>query len=868
MSAALLNFYQKTVLRHPLSAILMVLALAVAMAFGLPNFKLDASADSLTLEHDDDLNFFREVVQRYGSDNFLIVTFSPLEGDLFDDNNLQTLSSLRNELAGINGVESMLSLLDVPLLYSPKIDVADLKGELNTLLSPGVDRDLARQEFLNSPIYKDLILSKDGQTTGMLATLELDQKYLDLVQARDALRLVKSTDGLSEQQQLELDAVSQEFLDYRTAKAAASHQLVADVRSLMDGYRNRATIFLGGPDMITADMVDFIKSDLAIFGTGILIFVIVTLAVIFRQLRWVILPLSTCALCLVIILGFLSWIDWRLTVISSNFVSLLLIITLALTMHLIVRYRELYRTQPEATQDQLVIATVTSMAKPCLYTVLTTIVAFMSLVVSNIRPVIDFGWMMTMGISLALVVAFIIIPAGMMLIGKGKDRSGKDKSASFTSVFSNFTERHGNIVLLTACVLSVLSIYGISRLEVENRFIDYFRSDTEIYQGMEIIDASLGGTTPLDIILQAPTFAEPEQDFELSEDSEYGADAFGADAFGDDEYGGYEDDGYGDDGFDDAFASDSDAFGEDSANALQDTYWFTSTGLADLAKLQAFLEAQPEVGKVSSLVQIYDVASDLSGHKLNDFEIAFMRKSFSDEIYQQMVAPYLLEDIDEARIQLRAMETEGLLRRADLLEKIRDYAVNEVGIAPEDIRFTGLLVLYNNMLQSLYKSQILTLGAVFVGIMLMFLVLFRSIKISVIAILPNFLAAGIVLGGMGLSGIPLDMMTITIAAITVGIGVDHAIHYITRFSREFAVDGNYLASMHRAHASIGLALFYTAITIIVGFSILALSNFIPSIYFGLLTGLAMTAALLGSMTLLPKLILITKPLGPETKTTA
>ena len=871
MSAALLNFYQNTVLRHPLSAIFMVLALAVVMAFGLPNFKLDASADSLTLEHDDDLNFFREVVQRYGSDNFLIVTFSPIEGDLFDDKNLQTLSSLRNELAEIKGVESMLSLLDVPLLYSPKISVADLKGELNTLLSPGVDRDLARQEFLNSPIYKDLILSKDGQTTGMLATLELDQNYLDLVQARDALRLIKSTDGLSPEQQVELDAVSKEFLDYRTAKAAASHQLVADVRSLMDGYRDRATIFLGGPDMITADMVDFIKSDLAIFGTGILIFVIVTLAVIFRQLRWVILPLSTCALCLVIILGFLSWIDWRLTVISSNFVSLLLIITLALTMHLIVRYRELYRTQPEATQEQLVAATVTSMAKPCLYTVLTTIVAFMSLVVSNIRPVIDFGWMMTMGISLALVVAFIIIPAGMMLIGKGKDSSGKDKSASFTSVFSNFTERHGNLVLLTACVLSVLSIYGISRLEVENRFIDYFRSDTEIYQGMEIIDASLGGTTPLDIILQAPTFAEPENNFTVSEDSEYGADAFGDDAFGDnafaeeDEYGDYGD---GNDGFDDAFASDSDAFDEDSANALKDTYWFTSTGLADLAKLQAFLEAQPEVGKVSSLVQIYDVASDLSGHKLNDFEIAFMRKSFGDEIYQQMVAPYLLEDIDEARIQLRAMETEGLLRRADLLEKIREYAVNEVGIAPEDIRFTGLLVLYNNMLQSLYKSQILTLGAVFVGIMLMFLVLFRSIKISVIAILPNFLAAGIVLGGMGLSGIPLDMMTITIAAITVGIGVDHAIHYITRFSREFAVDGNYIASMHRAHASIGLALFYTAITIIVGFSILALSNFIPSIYFGLLTGLAMTAALLGSMTLLPKLILITKPLGPETKTTA
>ena len=862
MSATLLNLYQKTVLRHPLGAIFAVLVLTVAMAFGLPNFKLDASADSLTLEHDDDLNYFREVVQRYGSDNFLIVTFSPKEGDLFDDENLQLLSSLRGELASIEGVESMLSLLDVPLLYSPKVGVADLKNELNTLLSPGVDRQLAREEFLNSPIYKNLILSADGQTTGMLATLALDQKYLDLVSSRDALRLIKSTQELSAEQQLELDRVSLEFLDYRTAKAIQSHQLVADVRNLMNGYRDRATIFLGGPDMITADMVDFIKSDLATFGIGILIFVIVTLAVIFRQLRWVVLPLSTCAICLIIILGFLSWIDWRLTVISSNFVALLLIITLALTMHLIVRYRELHRDQPDASQEQLVTATVTSMAKPCLYTVLTTMVAFLSLVVSNIRPVIDFGWMMTMGISLALVIAFIIIPAGMMLLGKGKNSGGNDNSAAVTAVFSNFTERHGGAVLLIALGLGVLSVIGITRLEVENRFIDYFRSNTEIYQGMEIIDASLGGTTPMDIILQAPTFAEPVQNDAFdAEFSEYSDDAFGEDAFASVEAGTSD---YGDDAFgDDAFGGD--AFGTDAtssdSNQLTDTYWFTSTGLADLAKLQAYIESLPEVGKVSSLVQIYDVASDLSGHKLNDFEIAFMRKSFGPEIYNQMVAPYLIEDIDETRIQLRAMETEGLLRRADLLEKIRDYAVNEVGIAPEDIRFTGLLVLYNNMLQSLYKSQILTLGAVFVGIMLMFLVLFRSAKISMIAIVPNFLAAGIVLGGMGWTGIPLDMMTITIAAITVGIGVDHAIHYITRFQREFAVDGDYVAAMHRAHASIGLALFYTAITIIVGFSILALSNFIPSIYFGLLTGLAMTAALLGSMTLLPKLILIAKPLG-------
>ena len=846
MQPSLFKLYDKIILQNPWTAIIVVFVLAIIMALGLPNFKLDASADSLTLEHDDDLNFSREVVQRYGSDNFLIVTFSPSQGVLFDQNNLDTLAALRKDLLQIEGIESVLSMLDVPLLYSPKIDITDLTGELNTLMSEGVDKQLAKTEFLSSPIYKDVILSADGNTTGMMATLNLDETYLQLVSKRDSLRLLRDTTGLSAQQEIQLQEVSAEFLNYRTAKAEVDHKRVAQIRELIEDYRDRATIFLGGPDMITADMITFIKSDLTVFGAGILVFIIATLAIIFRRIRFVVLPLITCALCLVIILGFLSWIDWRLTVISSNFVLLLLIITLALTIHLIVRYRELQSNNPESNQHKLVSQTVISMAKPCLYTVLTTIVAFTSLVVSDIRPVIDFGWMMTMGISLALVIAFIIIPAGMVLLGKGPHTSLQDNSSAFTAKFAWLTEHYGTLILLTALSLAALSAYGISKLEVENRFIDYFRSDTEIYRGMETIDTALGGTTPLDIIIQAPVFDEPTindiEEFESTDD----------DYFLDDDYA-----------FEDEYGDMEEELAQDDASGLAESYWFSSAGLADLEKLQTFIDAQPEVGKVNSLVQLYAVARDLSNRDLNDLEIAIMRQSLSDEIYQQMVAPYLLEDIDEARIQLRAMETGGQLRRAELLEKIHQYAIDEVGIAPENIRFTGILVLYNNMLQSLYKSQIVTLGAVFIGIMIMFLVLFQSVKISIIAILPNFLAAGIVLGSMGIFGIPLDMMTITIAAITVGIGVDHAIHYLTRFKREFSLDSNYIGAMHRAHASIGQALFYTSITIIAGFSILALSNFIPSVYFGLLTGLAMLAALLGSMTLLPQLIILSKPFGAD-----
>jgi len=846
MQPSLFKLYDKIILQNPWTAIIVVFVLAIIMALGLPNFKLDASADSLTLEHDDDLNFSREVVQRYGSDNFLIVTFAPSQGVLFDQNNLDILAALRKDLLQIEGIESVLSMLDVPLLYSPKIDITDLTGELNTLMSEGVDKQLAKTEFLSSPIYKDVILSADGNTTGMMATLNLDETYLHLVSKRDSLRLLRDTDGLSAQQEIQLQEVSAEFLNYRTAKAEVDHKRVAQIRELIEDYRDRATIFLGGPDMITADMITFIKSDLTVFGAGILVFIIATLALIFRRIRFVVLPLITCALCLVIILGFLSWIDWRLTVISSNFVLLLLIITLALTIHLIVRYRELQSNNPESNQHKLVSQTVISMAKPCLYTVLTTIVAFTSLVVSDIRPVIDFGWMMTMGISLALVIAFIIIPAGMVLLGKGPHTSLQDNSSAFTAKFAWLTEHYGTLILLTALSLAALSAYGISKLEVENRFIDYFRSDTEIYRGMETIDTALGGTTPLDIIIQAPVFDEPTindiEEFESTDD----------DYFLDDDYA-----------FEDEYGDMEEELAQDDASGLAESYWFSSAGLADLEKLQTFIDAQPEVGKVNSLVQLYAIARDLSNRDLNDLEIAIMRQSLSDEIYQQMVAPYLLEDIDEARIQLRAMETGGQLRRAELLEKIHQYAIDEVGIAPENIRFTGILVLYNNMLQSLYKSQIVTLGAVFIGIMIMFLVLFQSVKISIIAILPNFLAAGIVLGSMGIFGIPLDMMTITIAAITVGIGVDHAIHYLTRFKREFSLDSNYIGAMHRAHASIGQALFYTSITIIAGFSILALSNFIPSVYFGLLTGLAMLAALLGSMTLLPQLIILSKPFGAD-----
>lgn len=847
----LTNLYRAWVIERPKTVLTLVALITIAMLMGLPNFKLDASSDSLTLEHDNDLDYFREVNQRYQSGDFLIVTFRP-EKDLFSDDSIELMQALTAELAAVRGVTSTLSMLDAPLLYSPKISLADI-SEARTLLTEGVDRQAAKNEFWNSPIYEEMLLGPDGKTTAILLNLKVDDEYIRLVRERDALRLKRDQDALSESELVQLEVVSKQFLDYRTGIAQADHARVQQVRGIVAKYQDRAQIFVGGATMITADMIDFIKSDLRVFGVGVLLFMIVIMAAIFRQKRFVILPILTCTTSVMMMLGFLSWVDWRLTVISSNFVALLLIISLAITIHLLVRYREYHKAMPDAPQAQLVMNTVAFMARPCLYTTLTTMVAFVSLVVSDIRPVIDFGWMMSMGLALSLVLSFIIIPAGLMLVSKGEPKDKEDRSAAFTTLFSKFTERHSTAVLWLSLLVAGISFYGIRQLEVENRFIDYFHESTEIYQGMSVIDKNLGGTITLDIILDAPDHSD---DFDVgvsSEDDPFAeADVLDEpDPFADpDPFG--EEDPFGE----------ADPFSEQSDQSSgANSYWFTVSGLEDIRGLHDYLDSLPEIGKVQSLATAYKVASDVNGAALNDFELALIKKSLPDEIKSVLVGPYLSDEANQTRITLRAMETSPDLKRAELLAKIENYALNDLGFKPEQVHFSGLLVLYNNMLQSLFTSQIVTLGAVFIGIMIMFVALFRSVTLAVIAIIPNLLAASVVLGGMGIAGVPLDMMTITIAAITVGIGVDDTIHYIHRFKSEFAVDGDYVAAMHRSHASIGRAMFYTSMIIVLGFSILALSKFIPTIYFGVLTGFAMLAAILAALTLLPRLILLVKPLG-------
>ena len=845
------SFYQATIIKRPFAILAGLFVLTVIAILGMPNFKLDASADSLTLEHDTTIDYFREINQRYQRGDFLVVTYSP-KADMFSDESINTLKNLRDDLAKVEGVQSVNSMIDVPLLYSPMRSLAEQQQSTRTLMTPDIDRAQAKQEFLTSPIYRNMLLSPDGKTTALLMNLDVNNHSIELVRKRDALRAKRDTESLSEEEKKELKQVTTEYLTLRTAAAATDSQRVETVRQIADKYRSHAEIFLGGVSMITSDMLTYIKSDLMIFGAVLIVFIILVLALIFRQWRFIILPLLTCLTSVALMLGWLSWIDWRLTVISSNFVALLLIMAFAFTIYVVVRYREIHAQHPDWEQADLVMATVRAMVEPCLFSALTTIVAFMSLVMSGIRPVIDFGWMMTIGLTVAFILSFVIVPAGLMLLPKGEPKDRGDKSAKLTLPFSRIAEFHGGIVLAVTVFASVISIYGLSKLEVENRFIDYFHSDSEIYRGLSVIDKQLGGTATLEIILDAPKSAEPVSINETPSEQEEDPFAEAENATDDKAPAGESDDPF----------AESETDGKAKPKRVN-SYWFTMNGLDQIKQLHNYLESLPEVGKVQSLAITYQVAQDINGGKLNDFELGVMRNALSKDIQDIIIAPYLSDEKQQARITLRVKETTPNLRRAELVERIGHYAINDVKLQPEQVHFTGMLTLYNNMLASLFESQIKTIFVVFISIVLMMLMLFRSFSIALIAIFPNILAAGIVLGGMGLAGIPMDMMTTTIAAIVVGVGVDQSIQYIYRFKEEFAACGSYIESMHRSHASIGRAMFYSSATIVIGFSILALSQFIPSIYFGVLTSFAMFTAIIGTLTLLPKLILMFKPLGPE-----
>lgn len=826
--SALPTLYRRTVLEHPLAVILI---LAVVLAFfsaQVRHFSLDASADALLLEDDKDLRIYREAQTRYLSQDFLVVTFTP-DADLFSDETLDQLGTLQTKLATVDSVESVFGLLDVPLLTSSGIELTELDENVPTLASDrSFDRDAVKQEIATSPVFGESILSLDGGTTALLLSLKDNADLAAVFAERSALRLKKLQGRLNADEQRQLAQVN---ATYDAAKAefdGLRHDDIATIRVILSEYQGSGQLHLGGVPMVADDMISYIGRDLVTFGIAVLLFIVLILALIFRRLRWVALPIASCFFSGLLMMGLLGLTGWKVTVISSNFISLMLIITMSMNMHLVVRYRQLKIDQPDWSHIDLVWHTARRMFWPCLYTALTTIIGFSSLVFSGIKPVIDFGWMMSIGLGITFLTSFLLFPSLLMLIGPLEDDGQAEKPVRATAVLARFTQNYGSVVLVVAGCIAVMSAIGISRLQVENSFINYFRADTEIYQGMKLIDDKLGGTTPLEVLLDlteeqddecADTSGMTEEELEYCEELSF---------------------------------LDSDEEDED--------LWFTPYKIEQIKKVHDYLDSLPEVGKVQSLASILRAGELINDNQeFTPFELAILYKRIPADIREKTIDPYISIENNEARVSLRILDSQPDLRRKELLDKIRFDLQNKLDIPEENATVSGILVLYNNMLQSLFQSQIQTVGAVLLGIAMMFVVLFRSVTLAIIGIIPNALAAGFVLGIMGLANIPLDMMTITIATIAIGIAVDNSIHYIYRFREEYRKQQNYNSTMDTCHANIGRAVLYTSITVIFGFSVLVFSNFIPTILFGLLTALAMFIALIAVLTLLPRLITLWKP---------
>ncbi len=590
------------------------------------------------------------------------------------------------------------------------------------------------------------------------------------------------------------------------------------IRSHISKYKNIADINLSGIPMIADDLISFVKKDITVFGSGVFIFILITLWFIFRDIRWVIFPLLSCFLSIAIMVGMLGYLNWKVTVISSNFISLMLILTMEINIHYVERYKQLQAEFPKKKENYLAYLTTTKIFTPILYAVLTTVLAFLSFIFCDIKPVIDFGWMMTLGLFISLFVSMILLP---YLIIKFKPKATpihESKDSKLAEIFASIAINQKFLVLAFSTIILLLSIYGMTKLKVENSFINYFDKKTEIYQGMKLIDEKLGGTTPLEIILK---FKDVENKNNKNDD---------------------------------------DFFQGSDSNEYKDSYWFTNFRVNNIVNVHKYLESLPEIGKVLSFYSILQLGEKINDNKkLGPLEMAIMHTKLPDDIKKSIVTPYVSIENNEARISLRIIDSNPNLNRKELLIKIQKDLEEKLNLKKDEFKITGVLVIFNNLLQSLFDSQIKTLGITFAGIFILLLILFKSLSWSIVAAIPNFTAALFILGSLGLFNVPLDMMTITIASITVGIAIDNSIHYIYRFREEFKVNKNYKKTIQICHRSVGKAIINASLTIVFGFSILILSNFIPSIYFGIFTGLAMLTAMTLVLTLMPQLIAIIKP---------
>ena len=809
--------FSNLITKSPKLVLFIVFSLLIFIGAGASNFDLDASSETLLLENDPDLKLYRDSAKTYGSTDFLVVTVTPYE-PIFKKSSIETFKKLIFELSNIDGIESVLSLLDAPLIEANKnLSLSEVADRVSTLDSTDPDIEKAKRVFNTNEVYKNLLISEDLKTTAIQLTLKRNITYENLINERYSIN-----DQLNPEFNSRLEIVNEEIQKERNLMSAKEEKLVEEIRGILKNYSYFGELFLGGAAMITVDTINFISQDLITFGLAVFLIFILVLGVIFKQFRWVAIPLSAALFSSIISIGVIGWLEWKVTVVSANFVSIVMIISLSLAVHLIVRYQELNH-KLDLDQKALVNETLRQMFLPCLYTALTTVAAFASLVISDIKPLIDFGFMMVISIVSIFIFTFIYFGSLNALLPK-TNVSLKPVSESYTNKIFSWVEKRINTIFFLTFFVILLSVVGFNKLTVENKFIDYFKSSSEIYKGLSLIDKKLGGTATLDVIIDAPNM-DQEADFAFEDDFDEG-------------------------------------FGDSLEDEIQEQgYWFTSENLIFLESIHDYLEGRNEIGKVlsvSSGVKIAEIANN--NNRLSDVELALLRSLLPEEIESQLLSSYISSDDNQVRLTARVIESLEGLNRKTFIESIDADLQNVFGLDVNQYSLTGVSVIYSNLLQSLFGSLFGSMSIVFVSIFLMFLILFKSLNLALLGMVPNFLSAGAVIGTIGLLGIPLDVMTVTVAAVSVGMGVDNTIHYIFRFKKEYSATNNYLTASKNTHTTVGKALLYTSLTIIFGFLSLTISNFNPTVYFGLFTALAMIMAIISSLVLLPALLIKLKPL--------
>jgi uncharacterized protein len=809
------QLYKKFLERPKLILVTLILIFSFSV-YNAKNFQLDASADSLLLENDPDLNYLRSVNERYSSEEFFVITYSPKKK--INEESLKELKKFVDEINNIKWVSKSISVLNAPLFESSDLPLIEKIKNIQYIVTPGIEINRALNELKNSPVYKKLIINEDATTFGIVVYIKDNKEYLSALKTNKNFLDKQQNNKLSEKDLKDFEAHNKILEKLKKEHNKNLELYNIEIRSHISKYKNIADINLSGIPMIADDLISFVKKDITVFGSGVFIFIIITLWFIFRDIRWVVFPLLSCFLSIAIMVGMLGYLNWKVTVISSNFISLMLILTMEINIHYVERYKQLQAEFPKKKENYLAYLTTTKIFTPILYAVLTTALAFLSFIFCDIKPVIDFGWMMTLGLFISLFVSMILLP---YLIIKFKPKATpihESKDSKLAEIFASIALNQKLLVLAFSTIILILSIYGMTRLKVENSFINYFDKKTEIYQGMKLIDEKLGGTTPLEIILK---FKDSDSKNNKNDD---------------------------------------DFFQGSDSNEYKDSYWFTNFRVNNIVNVHQYLETLPEIGKVLSFYSVLQLGEKINDNKkLGPLEMAILYSKLPEDIKRSIVTPYVSIDNNEARISLRIIDSNPNLNRKELLIKIQKDLEEKLKLNKDEFKITGILVIFNNLLQSLFDSQIKTLGITFAGIFILLLILFKSLSWSIVAAIPNFTAALFILGSLGLFNIPLDMMTITIASITVGIAIDNSIHYIYRFREEFKINKNYKKTIEICHKSVGKAIVNASLTIVFGFSILIFSNFIPSIYFGIFTGLAMLTAMTLVLTLMPQLIAIIKP---------